>query len=145
MRLEAHVPEGMAGKVAVGRPLRTKVDALQLASLGKVALIVPATDPVSRTFVVKVDLPKDPRLLSGMFGRLSVRLGERAVVQVPRDAVRRVGQLQMVTVLDGKDKKPSLRLVRVGELLGGGSHYEVLSGLRAGEIVRTMRGAHGDR
>jgi multidrug efflux pump subunit AcrA (membrane-fusion protein) len=36
---------------------------------GTVTQIVPAADPVSRTFVVKIDLPTASVIRSGLFGR----------------------------------------------------------------------------
>jgi len=93
--------------------------------------IVPAADPATRTFVVKVSLPAGQGLYPGMFGRLLVPVGSRAAVLVPAAAVSRVGQLEMVLVKqDGRWQKA---MVTTGRRQG--DMLEALSGLRGGETV----------
>ena len=56
--------------VAQESRLPSVIDALDNAGLkGKIVQIVPAADAASRTFLVKVELPADTRLRSGLFGR----------------------------------------------------------------------------
>ncbi len=69
-RLEATVNENDLRYVRTGQQVSVAIDALGDAGLnGKVVQIVPAADPASRTFLVKIDLPTDTRLRSGLFGR----------------------------------------------------------------------------
>ena len=51
---------------------------------GKVVQIVPAADPASRTFTVKIDLPADPQIRIGLFGRARFPRGEREAILVPQ-------------------------------------------------------------
>jgi len=54
----------------MGEQAPVVVDALDNTELrGKVVQIVPAADPGSRSFLVKIELPADVRLRSGLFGR----------------------------------------------------------------------------
>lgn len=133
MRIEASVPESLAASVREGQALELSVDALGGETLkGAVEEIAPAADPLSRTVQIKVSLPKDARLVSGMFGRVRIPLGERDALLLPEKAFRRVGQLTMVRVREGQAWK--LRLVRLGARRADGTH-EVLAGLAAGDVL----------
>ena len=131
MRLEANVREGLAGKIRPGQTLAVTVEAVGARVEGTVDQVVPSADPTSRTFVVKVSLPEDQRLLPGMFGRLDVPTATRQAIMIPAQAVRRLGQLATVRVVD--KGKTRLRLVRLGEVTG--DDVEALAGLRAGETI----------
>ena len=95
------------------------IDALGNAELkGKVVQIVPAADSASRSFLVKIDLPADPRLRSGLFGRAQFSRGERQALLIPRSAVVERGQLQGVYVLD-QNKVASSALRHLGKAFRG--------------------------
>jgi multidrug efflux pump subunit AcrA (membrane-fusion protein) len=107
------------------------IEALDNAELkGKVVQIVPAADPASRAFLVKIELPTDTGLRSGLFGRAQFSRGERQALLIPRSAVVERGQLQGVFVLD-QNKVASLHYVTLGK--PSGSEIEVLTGLQSGE------------
>ena len=82
-------------------------------------------------FAVKVGLPPMDGLYSGMFGRLLVPVGERDVVLVPRSAVKRIGQLEVVTMEAGGRWQQIY--VRTGR--SEGKRVEILSGLKGGETL----------
>jgi len=94
--------------------------------------IVPAADAASRSFLVKIELPADPRLRSGLFGRAQFSRGERQSLLIPRTAVIERGQLQGVFVLD-QNKIATMRYVTLGKSYG--DKVEVLAGLQGGERV----------
>lgn len=130
-RLEVAVNEGDLRHVQTGGEVSIAIEALGDAELkGKVVEVVPAADPASRAFLVKVGLPTDTRLRSGLFGRAQFSRGEQQVLLIPRSAVVERGQLQGVFVLD-QNKLASLRYVTLGK--SSGSDIEVLSGLQGGE------------
>jgi RND family efflux transporter MFP subunit len=130
-RLEVAVNESDLRYVRTGGQVAVAIDALDNAELkGKVVQIIPAADPASRAFLVKIDLPTDPRLRSGLFGRARFSRGERQALLIPRTAVVERGQLQGVFVLD-QNKIASLRYVTLGK--SSGSEIEVLTGLQGGE------------
>lgn len=131
MRLEAHVREGLAGRIRPGQALAVTVEAVGAKLEGSVEEVVPSADPTSRTFVVKVALAENERLLPGMFGRLDVPAEARRAIMIPRRAVRRLGQLATVQVVDGDRKR--LRIVRLGRATDG--DIEALAGLREGETI----------
>lgn len=130
-RLEVAVNESDLRYVQTGGQVSVAIEALDNAELkGKVAQIVPAADPASRAFLVKIELPTDTRLRSGLFGRAHFSRGERQALLIPRSAVVQRGQLQGVFVLD-QNKVASLRYVTLGT--SSGSEIEVLTGLQGGE------------
>jgi multidrug efflux pump subunit AcrA (membrane-fusion protein) len=132
LRLEAQVREGLITRVQRGDTLKVALPAAGRVADGEVAEILPAADPRSRTFRVRVDLDAAPDLYPGMFGRLRIPVGERSVVSLPAAAVVRVGQLELVTVHDGDVWLR--RYVTTGRALPDG-HVEVLSGLQGDEEV----------
>jgi RND family efflux transporter MFP subunit len=130
-RLEATVNESDLRYVRIGQQPSVMLDALDNTELrGKVIQIVPAADPASRSFLVKIELPTDTRLHSGLFGRVQFSRGERQSLVIPRTAVVDRGQLQGVFVLD-HNKVASLRYIRLGK--PSGTNVEVLAGLQTGE------------
>ena len=81
----------------MGELVPVSVDALATTELGgKVVQIVPAADPGSRSFLVKVVLPIANGLRSGLFGRAQFPRGKRSALLIPQTAVLELGQLQGV-------------------------------------------------
>ena len=74
--------------------------------------IVPEAQAESRSFQVKVTGPCPPNVYSGMFGRIFIPLGEEEVLVVPPEAVRRVGQLDEVDVVENGTTPPPRRAAR---------------------------------
>lgn len=137
-RLEVTVDESDLRLVHVGQVSPVTIDALGNVPLsGKVAQIVPAADPASRSFLVKVELPVDARLRSGLFGRARFSRGERSALLIPRTSLVERGQLQGVYVLDA-NQIAGLRYVTLGE--SAGDQIEVLSGLQDGERLVAVAG-----
>jgi RND family efflux transporter MFP subunit len=140
-RLEVAVDESDLRLVRIGQVSPVTIDALGNARLsGKVVQIVPAADPASRSFLVKVELPADARLRSGLFGRARFPRGERSALLVPSTSLVERGQLQGVYVLDA-NQIAGLRYVTLGKSTG--EQAEVLSGLQEGEKLVAAPG--GDR
>jgi RND family efflux transporter MFP subunit len=138
-RLEATVNESDLRYVRAGQQVSVAIDALDNAALkGKVVQIVPAADSASRTFLVKIELPTDTRLRSGLFGRAQFSRGERQALLIPRSAVVERGQLQGIYVLD-QNKVAGLRYITLGKPSGG--EVEVLAGLQDGERLVAKPGA----
>jgi len=137
-RLEAQVDESKVGAVKLGDTVRVSIDSLgDRAIEGKVTQIVPAADPASRTVTVKIDLPSNPQIRSGLFGRAYFLRGHREAIQVPKSAVLRRGQLQAVYVV-GSDQVAALRFITVGNT--SDDQVEVLSGLQNGDRIVTQPG-----
>ena len=139
-RLEAQVDESDIRLVHVGQVAPAMIDSLGDTQLsGKIVQIVPAADPASRSFLVKVELPADTRLHSGLFGRAQFARGDRSALLIPRTSLVERGQLEGVYVLDA-NQVAELRYVTLGK--SAGEKVEVLSGLQEGD---KMVAAPGDR
>lgn len=131
-QLELALPENMATKVRPGSPLQVTLDAIGSSFSARVAEIVPAADPASRTFIAKVAL-NQKGLKSGMFGRGAISLGTTVNgISVPKKAVIERGALTSVWALD-KQNIASMRIVKVGRQAG--ERVEILSGLSEGDRV----------
>ncbi len=138
-RLEVTVDESALGAVRIGAPVAVSVDAFGNETVkGKIVQIVPAADAASRTFVVKIDLPTDARMRSGLFGRARFALGERESLTVPQTALVQRGTMQGVYVL-GDNQVATLRYVTLGR--ANGVAVEVLSGLEQGDRFVTAPGS----
>jgi RND family efflux transporter MFP subunit len=132
-RLEATVNENDLRYVRIGEQVSVVVGALENAELkGKVVQIVPIADPGSRSFLVKIELPVDMRLRSGLFGRAQFSRGTRSSLLIPQTAAVERGQLQGVYVLD-LNRMANLRYVTLGKTTG--AEVEVLAGLQEGERI----------
>lgn len=111
------------------------------------ARLIPGTDPTSQTRELRVDLPRDWKLLPGQAVQLRLGLqghgqgqaraasaamaAPTGVLSVPAQAVLVRGELTAVYVLQGQQFV--LRPVRLGAQEGG--LRQVLAGLQAGEQV----------
>ncbi|NLH16883.1 MAG: efflux RND transporter periplasmic adaptor subunit [Phycisphaerae bacterium] len=130
--LHAVVAESLTTHLSSGQKLAVKIDALNTSLEGIVREILPQADPRSRTMMVKVSLPVQQGLITGQFGTLEVPTGNYSALTVPSRAVRQVGQLHLVDVVDSEDR-PHRRFVTLGP--PHGEVVEVLSGLVKNESV----------
>jgi membrane fusion protein (multidrug efflux system) len=135
MQMVATVRESLAMGLEVGQQVAARLDSLGLDCHATISEIVPEAQGESRSFQVKVTGPCPPNVYSGMFGRIFIPLGEEDVLVVPPQAVRRVGQLDEVDVVENGTS--TRHVVQLGRTLPEGR--EVLSGLRQGERVAVPR------
>ncbi len=130
--LHAVVAESLVAGMKPEQKLDVRIDAIRQTLQGTIREIVPQADPRTRTMLVKVSLPPQASLVSGQFGTLAVPTGTYQALVIPARAVRQVGQLHLVDVLDDKGAAHR-RFVTCGR-----SHedlVEVLSGLKQAERI----------
>ena len=133
LRLETDVPEAEVKGLHPGDPVRVALDALgDRETEGRIHQILPAADPATHSFRVKVDLPYTPGLKSGLFGRMFYPAGSQNLVLVPRAAVLEQEGLARVYVVGGEGLVQG-RLVKLGRIHG--EQVEVLAGLVGGERI----------
>lgn len=131
LQLVATVPESLQSRLKVGQAIGVRLDALGLECEGQVAEIVPQSSR-ARAFEVKVTGPCSKGVMPGMFGRIRIPLEPRREIRIPVAAVRRVGQIAMVFLV-----QPSGHALRQFVRLGRetGDAVVVRSGLTAGDRI----------
>ena len=127
-RLGSRLKKGMAADVDLGERQRFR---------GTIRDIVPAVDPRSRTFLVKIGLPAgdgaDTALRSGLFARVGIPVGKREALLVPEAALVQKGQLTGLFTVS-PDGVVTYRLVKAGRT-DSQRRVEILSGLAARERI----------
>lgn len=137
MWAEIEVAEQEVAAVARGQRVTVAVDALPERTFGgTVDYVAPEIDARTRTAHVRVALANgDAALRANMYGQARIAVGrERASVMVPRTAVQRAQDVQLVFVSKG-DGQYQARRVRLG--LEEGELVEITQGVATGEDVVT--------
>lgn len=130
-RIDLVVPETYIENVGLGQTVLANIPALNLANLaGTVSTIAPAAEVGSRSFLVKVTLPSDAPVKSGMFARIRIPMGQQNQLLVPRTALVSHGQLTGLYLVNPKGVA-HFRLVRLGRVFQ--DSVEVLAGLNEGD------------
>ena len=131
-RLDVRVDAARVASVAVGQAVDVALDAAEpLVLHGTVSEVARAMESDARAYLVKVTLPDDARLRTGMFGRARFAGAASPVLAVPSSAVIRRGQITSVFVADGDVAR--LRMLVLGRTMDNA--VEVVSGLSEGERV----------
>ncbi len=138
LEIEVDVNEAYINRVAAGQEVTATLDAYPDWQIPcRVIAIIPTADRQKATVQVRVGFDElDPRILPDMGVKVGFReagdeAAGRAVVVVPRDAVRQSeGEDAVFVVADGRAE---LRAVAVGA--GFGDEVEIASGVATGERV----------
>ncbi len=134
-RLEAAVEESHSKLIQIGNRVNVKIDALgQGEFYGTVAEITPTAEAASRSFTVKIDLPANPQLKTGLYGLARFPVAQKEAIALPETAIVRRGQLTGVFVV-GADGIAQFRIVTTGNTSDG--LIEILSGVSEGDDVAT--------
>ena len=134
-KIVVNVSESYYSKVSQGMPASVVVDALEGETFeGKVSLIYPTLNPVSRIFPVEIEVNNaDQRLRPGMFSRVTLNFGtnERPLV-TDLAVLKQSGSNDRYVFLE-KDGKALYTKVELGTRIG--DKYEIVSGLHIGDRV----------
>jgi multidrug efflux pump subunit AcrA (membrane-fusion protein) len=134
-QLEVAVEESRLGTIHLGEQAQLQIEALGNTELtGSVEEIVPASDPNSRSYIVKISVTNlgDAQLRSGLYGKARFISGQRQALAIPKTAISQRGQLTGVFVVD-QSGVARLRLIKIGRAFG--DNVEILSGLNAGDLI----------
>lgn len=131
LELDTAVPESAIAGLRKGMKLDVTVDSINGQSLpGTVSEIVPAADPATHSFLIKVALLSSEQLRAGLSASASIPCGSKPAVLAPRSAIVMRGSLATALVLD-TGGIAQLRYVTLGQTQG--DKVEILSGLNGGE------------
>ncbi|MCP5488862.1 MAG: efflux RND transporter periplasmic adaptor subunit [Verrucomicrobia bacterium] len=129
MRLDVPVPVRLIEKFALGEERLARLDYPAGIYTSTVKEIVGEIDPMTRTRRVKLQLTSQgEEILPGTFGRIWIEEDPRPTLLIPPESVKRVGQLELVYVVE--DGRAVRRLIKTGSLVDG--RLEVISGLEPG-------------
>ncbi|MEY4685355.1 MAG: hypothetical protein RLZ25_1814 [Pseudomonadota bacterium] len=129
LRIEASLPSTCATGIQIGDLIRAKAPGVDLELTAIVEEKEPASDRETQTQRIKARLPADTQIIPGSFVSLEQSCGSETLMMIPLAAIKRVGQLQSVSIL--KDGRSRIRHIRTGRVMG--DQIEVLSGLNEGE------------
>lgn len=133
LQLHVTVDESLLRSIRTGVAIDASIPTVSSTAIqGHVAEIVPAADPASHSFEVKIDLPSSSALRTGMYGTASLAGNARAALLIPQSAVAAHGSLNTVWTLDS-NHIASIRYITLGAKHE--HNVEVLSGLSKDEIV----------
>jgi len=132
--VEAAVDERLRDKIKAGMEAELLADSAGLSQRTTVRQVLTSIDPLSRTFVIKID-PGSLAARSGLFVRVRIPVGKKEALAVSSGAIVQKGQLTGVYAVDDHRGTVTYRLIRTGPSYAG--HTEVLSGLVAGDRVIT--------
>jgi RND family efflux transporter MFP subunit len=125
------LPETYMGYVEPRQKVLVEVPALKTGPLeGNVCTLVPSADQKSHSFIVKISLPIERSVTSGMFARVQIPTGQSRQLLIKRSAVIIRGQLTGLYLVDS-DNRVHFRLIRIGKT--SGDFVEVLSGTKEGD------------
>lgn len=134
LQVQTSVEREVFSRLKPGAAVSVQADGQAGELAGKVALLVPASDPVTHSYLVKIDLPEGHGLRSGNFVRVAFPLGSREGMRVPAGALLERAGITGVFVVDAQGIA-HYRMVRAGAATGGS--VEILAGLNPGERVVT--------
>ena len=133
LQVLAQIPEALLLKVSVGDSLSVEIPSAELILTGEVAEVAPAADPMSRTAPVKINISSGPDLRVGQFARIGLEGSRESTLMLAESGVLVRGQMEVVFVVDEKEKIARMRLIKTGAVFDG--EVEIISGLDPGDLV----------
>lgn len=130
VKIVINVSESEFTKVKMGMPIDITFDVFgDELFKGRVSLIYPTIDPMTRTFGVEVEIPNGSnRVRPGMFARATIDFGAQERVVVPdRAVVKQAGSGDRFVYVYNNDGTVTYVKVELGRHVD--TIYEVLSGL----------------
>jgi len=129
------VPEVYASRIALGQKMRVTIEGVDATIEGEITWISAEVDPRTRTVTARAAVPNpEGRLRANQFARARIETrAARTTVSVPRAAVQRVGERDVVFVRAAR----GVYEPRVVRRFGGGDLVQVEGNVRDGDAVVT--------
>jgi RND family efflux transporter MFP subunit len=136
-RLEVVVDQSRLSSITAGAAVEVVLDgedreATPPSLSGTVSEISRTIDAGSHSFLVKIDLPAQAGMRSGMFARARFAAGSQELLTIPAGAIVPQGHLATIFVVSS-DQRARMRVIDTG--IRGPDWVEVLAGVSAGERV----------
>ena len=133
LRLEVTVKEQDILFIQPGNPVRVRIDAMPGTEInGTVSQVVQASDVRTHSFIVKIDIPANKGLVTGMYGKASFTIGKHEAILIPKTALVEMSGIPGVYLVSA-DQNAVFQMIQVGE--EHGNFVEVISGLKKGDCV----------
>ncbi len=135
VKLKFNINESFYTKVKLGMNVKANVEVFENEEFGgRISLIAPTIDPLTRTFMVEAQFSNaNQKLRPGMFGRVELNLGKAKKVIIPDKSIIKQSGTNNKYVFIEKNGIVEYRKVELGRRMG--ENYELLEGVSDGENV----------
>jgi membrane fusion protein (multidrug efflux system) len=133
LRLEVTVKEQDILHIRPGTKVKVQIDAMPGRDIpATVSQVVSASDVRTHSFIVKIDIPAEKGLITGMYGKAFFSIGRRDALLVPKSAIVDMSGITGVYVVSPAGTAV-FQMIQPGDVHG--NEVEVVSGLRPGDRV----------
>ncbi len=133
LRLDVTVKEQEVLHVQSGKAVLVRIDAMPGKDItGRISQVVPASDVRTHSFVVKIDIPAEKGLITGMYGKAMFTVGRHEAILIPKSAVVEMSGISGVYIVS-PEGNAVFQMVQLGE--DHGTDIEVITGLKKGDRV----------
>lgn len=126
------IEEQHIDKIRIGTPAIAVIEAAGIETEAMVSNIVPAADPATHSYLVKLVLGDIGQARSGMFSRVNFSMGFSHGITIAKSAITQRADIEGVYIVDN-DNVSHYRMVRTGRQFT--NTVEIVSGLRTGDRV----------
>ena len=133
LRLEVTLKEQDILSIQPGNQVKVLIDAMPGTQIsGRVSQVVQASDVRTHSFIVKIDIPANKGLITGMYGKACFTIGKHEAILIPKSALVDMSGISGVYLVS-PDRGAVFQMIQVGE--EHGNLVEVISGLKKGDQV----------
>jgi RND family efflux transporter MFP subunit len=135
VKVLVNIPEIFFPRVKIGMETFITLDIYPNKEfLGKVYLVYPTIEPMTKTFTVEVEIPNQQMLVRpGMFARVKFGFGKMERVMVPDLAVQKQTGTNERYVFAVEDNVAVRKTISLGRRIN--DNFEVISGIDANDVV----------
>ncbi len=133
LRLETTIKEQDLRFVQPGKAVTVRIDALPGKAIkARVAQVVPAADVRTHSFIVKIDIPAEKDLITGMYGKAFFSTGTREAILVPKKSVVTLSGITGVYIVSAEGNAV-FQMIEPGDAYG--DSVEAITGIKNGDRV----------
>lgn len=131
-RVEVALPEKYLNKINVGQTLKVYISGIDKTVDGKVEEVSKALNPMSHTFDIKINLPNEVGIESGLYAKVYIPKNKEKIITIPASSLFKWDDIDAVWLVD-KNNIAHMQFVRLGRKVG--NNYVILSGLKPGDKI----------